>query len=396
MKTARSIHPHAAPTATASHGVLQRTCTCGGSAGPTGECAECRRKRRLQPKLTVTPPGDRYEREADRVAEQVMRMPDPAAENAALRIQRLSDTDTLHRQAEEEEEEMLQTKRKPGRAALAGTEAPPLVHDVLRAPGRPLDGETKGFMESRFGHDFSQVRVHTGGPAAASAQSVGARAYTVGRNVVFGSGAYAPGTMQGRKLLAHELTHVMQQTAPRPLQRKPAGGAPRPTTNQAPAGSLQRVTIQTAGTGPDFGGGDRLVPVPDEHLDRVRAAVGIVSRVVDNPDTFPRCPRFFRDNCPGGTDNTLSDVASRAQLWFNEGAPSNRGGVRARGTDHIGYTALTFRIGRWAMAASLIHELMHVCGQPDHDVGDQAKDACGRLPDIIQVSPRIEISNPIR
>jgi hypothetical protein len=89
--------------------------------------------------------------------------------------------------------------------------APPLVHDVLRSPGQSLDRDTRSFMEARFGHDFSQVRVHADGKAAESARAVGAAAYTVGQHVVFGAGRHEPETATGRELLAHELTHVVQQ-----------------------------------------------------------------------------------------------------------------------------------------------------------------------------------------
>jgi len=89
--------------------------------------------------------------------------------------------------------------------------APPIVHEVLRSPGRPLDDQTRGFMESRFNHDFSGVRVHTDERAAESAQAVNALAYTVGNHVAFGAGQYAPGTSGGRRLLAHELAHTVQQ-----------------------------------------------------------------------------------------------------------------------------------------------------------------------------------------
>ena len=161
----------------------------------------------LQAKLTVNQPGDIYEQEADRVATQVMRMPDPAAgmvrrcacggvadatgECPACRAKRLG----------------LQRKSD----ASDGMAAPPSVHETLRAPGRPLDGGARAFMESRFGHDFGGVRVHTDSGAAASARAVGAQAYTVGQNVVFGEGRYAPGTDAGKRLIAHELAHVVQQ-----------------------------------------------------------------------------------------------------------------------------------------------------------------------------------------
>ncbi len=89
--------------------------------------------------------------------------------------------------------------------------APPIVHDVLRSPGRPLDRETRNSMEPRFGQDFSTVRVHSDARAAESARAVNALAYTVGSDVVFADGEFRPSEPQGQTLLAHELTHVVQQ-----------------------------------------------------------------------------------------------------------------------------------------------------------------------------------------
>ena len=91
------------------------------------------------------------------------------------------------------------------------SEVPPVVHEVLSSPGQSLDLPTREFMESRFGHDFSHVRIHTDGKAARSTRAVDALAYTVGKDVVFGAGQYAPSTNAGRQMLAHELTHVVQQ-----------------------------------------------------------------------------------------------------------------------------------------------------------------------------------------
>jgi uncharacterized protein DUF4157 len=105
-------------------------------------------------------------------------------------------------------------KKKLQRRAKNNSEledVPEIVEEVLNAPGRPLDADARSFMEPRFGHDFSRVRVHTDARAAASARSVNALAYTVGSNVVFAQGQYAPGKSHGRKLLAHELAHVVQQ-----------------------------------------------------------------------------------------------------------------------------------------------------------------------------------------
>ncbi|HEU0304364.1 MAG TPA: DUF4157 domain-containing protein [Gaiellaceae bacterium] len=96
-------------------------------------------------------------------------------------------------------------------AAMSHASAPPVVQDVLRSPGRPLEPSVRGEMESRFGHDFSNVRVHTDSRAAESAHAANANAYTVGSNVVFGAGRYAPATHEGSRLLAHELAHTVQQ-----------------------------------------------------------------------------------------------------------------------------------------------------------------------------------------
>lgn len=100
-------------------------------------------------------------------------------------------------------------RRPAGHAEVS--EIPPVVHDVLGSAGRPLDPAARAFMESRFQHDFSHVRVHTDARAAESALALNALAYTVGHQLVFAEGRYAPHTAEGRRLLAHELTHVVQQ-----------------------------------------------------------------------------------------------------------------------------------------------------------------------------------------
>lgn len=104
------------------------------------------------------------------------------------------------------------SKRKLQRSAAGPEIAPPIVHDVLRSPGQSLDAGTRAYFEPRLGHDFSKVRVHTDSRAAESAQAVNALAYTVGRQIVFSAGRYQPGAASGKRLLAHELTHVMQQS----------------------------------------------------------------------------------------------------------------------------------------------------------------------------------------
>jgi hypothetical protein len=157
----------------------------------------------IQPKLTMGPVDDPLEREADHVADRVMRIAvsDFSIAAAPRRLSRACTCD--------EELRTVRTKRA-GTPEAAGVEAPAVVDDVLRSAGRPLEASVRSSMERRFGHDFSRVRIHDDGNAAASADAVRAEAYTVGSHVVFGAGRYA-GSPAGERLLAHELAHVVQQ-----------------------------------------------------------------------------------------------------------------------------------------------------------------------------------------
>jgi hypothetical protein len=183
-----------------SSGLLQRKCACGGSSGLTGSCPECETKKLLgeplQAKLRINEPGDPYEQEADRVAEQVMRMGD----STVTAHDSLSPPTPL-------------VQRTAVRSNTGAGEIPAIVHDVLSAPGQALDADTRAFFEPRFGHDFRNVRVHSSSEAQQSANQVSASAYTVGNDIVFGAGRYQPTTHEGQRLIAHELTHVIQQRA---------------------------------------------------------------------------------------------------------------------------------------------------------------------------------------
>lgn len=159
VETKATTPTPARPFTPARSPLLQRKCACGGSAGAGGDCGECQKKK------------------------------SPLQRSAA-------DTGRVN-------------------------SVPPVVQDVLRSPGQPLDGSTRGFMESRFGHDFSQVRIHNDTRSHESAQTVHAHAYTVGQEIVFASGKYNPHSQTGRHLLAHELSHTIQQ---RGLQRAAVDG----------------------------------------------------------------------------------------------------------------------------------------------------------------------------
>jgi len=175
-------------TQTASRRLLQRKCACGQHTSGGAQCEECKKKN--------------------------------------LALQRHSD------------------------GATGATTAPTIVHDVLRSPGQPLDAGARAFFEPRFEHDFSNVRVHTDETAAASARAVNASAYTVGRDLVFAAGRYSPATSEGRKLVAHELTHVVQQSAPSGVSSSPALAEAEAEHNAAAVVQAQSPALQTgAGAG---------------------------------------------------------------------------------------------------------------------------------------------------
>ena len=172
---------------------LQRQCACGGSAGFSGACEECGRKKLLQRRA----------------------------------------------------------------AADAPVAVPPVVHEVLGSSGQPLDPGIRSFMEPRFGHDFSRVRIHADGRSGEAAQAVNAHAFTVGRDVVFASGQYAPITQVGQRLLAHELSHVVQQgsgsiSESTALHLNPPGDRFEQEADRVANGviAMQNGTAQTIASGP--------------------------------------------------------------------------------------------------------------------------------------------------
>lgn len=171
----------------------------------------------LQAKLEVGAIVHPLEEEADRVADRVIRMPQPAS--AISKSTSIAAGATLQREcAECEDEDKLH--RKAEGASVPAMTAPSIVHDVVGSPGQPLDPATRAFMEPRFGRNFDHVRVHTDEAAVRSAAAVGAAAYTVGPHIAFAGGRYAPSTDSGRRLLAHELTHVAQQSTGEGILRR--------------------------------------------------------------------------------------------------------------------------------------------------------------------------------
>jgi hypothetical protein len=206
-----------------SGATIQRKCACGGS------CASCAGKEeefgKIQTKLTIGPANDVYEQEADRVAEQVMRIPQRLAltgEEGAKVIAPLPANFTkqgcfpaVQRQVDEEnrliaEGNLLSMKEMPERTHKPTTDLESEIRS-LEGEGQPMSQSIRAFFEPRFGYDFSSVRLHTGARAAATTEALGARAYTLGSHIAFAPGEFAPEKPDGKSLLAHELTHVIQQ-----------------------------------------------------------------------------------------------------------------------------------------------------------------------------------------
>jgi hypothetical protein len=170
---------------------------------------ELLRSRFIQAKLAVSNPGDPAEREADHVADTIMRSDAGASLSSPCSC---SDDGAMGEEGHQERSQP--TIHRSASAPAAPSHVPRIVGDVLRSSGHPLDPATRAFFEPRFGHDFSHVRIHTGPEAAESARSIQAHAYTSGSDIVFAPGRYSPESTSGRTLLAHELTHVLQQRAP--------------------------------------------------------------------------------------------------------------------------------------------------------------------------------------
>jgi len=208
----------------------------------------------VQAKLTVNPPDDVYEREADRVAETIQRQIEPEEEElqmkASSQIQRQAEEEEeiqakasqIQRQAEEEEEEEepIQTRTVGSQPSVTSDDLEGQIN-AARGSGQPLPDSVLASLEPHLGHDFSEVQIHTDAKADSLSQKLNAEAFTTGRDIFFREGAYQPDSASGKGLIAHELTHVVQQEAP-VVQRN----ALEPTTTteaEAPAAGLDETRM---------------------------------------------------------------------------------------------------------------------------------------------------------
>ena len=233
-------------------GLLQRKCACGNHA-MGGQCAECSKKGLSLQRATRNP--------------------------------------------------KLETRDRDG--------VSPIVHDVLRSPGQSLDPATRAFFEPRFGHDFSQVRVHTNAKAAESARAVNALAYTVGRDVVFGTSHYAPQTVSGLRLLAHELTHVLQQGLSHPT----SGNLTIASSTSAEEGSAEQTSHEVLT-------GRRVGPVPTSMPSIQRRAAPYIKKVTVHLTPPQSADLEWEGTAPADAPGSDHFTVSTGKGYSNPGDPS--------------------------------------------------------------------------
>jgi hypothetical protein len=329
----------------------------------------------VQTKLTLGAPGDMQEREADAIADRVMRVPDPAGSTTTVqrKCAQCEEEEQVRRKGadeekdEEKDEEEKKVRTKSEHAADAGPVSASAAAGIesARGGGEALPAGERAFFEPRLGAELSSVRVHDDADAARLNRQLGARAFTVGHDLFFAQGEYRPGTPGGRHLIAHELAHVMQQREGETVRRWNLGAAP------APHGWS--------------------VVTDAEQVDRLDQAETIVEGVVNNRN----CRNFFRDNCTTAGGGNLRNVFDNANVYVRP-VDDNVFGEGEFGGNNIAFNLRAFRIGRYMMASTLLHEMFHNCDPTGAGTGraaelnaENATETCRlHTPWIDTVSPR--------
>ncbi len=323
----------------------------------------------VQTKLTLGSPTDAQEREADAVAERVMRMPQSASDETVQRkcAQCEEEEQVRRKSADEEQDEEEKVRTKSEGAADAGPVAAPAAAGIAsaRSGGDALPAAERAFFEPRLGADLSRVRVHDDASADGLNRQLGARAFTVGHDLFFARGEFRPGTPAGRHLIAHELAHVMQQREGETVRRWNVGATPAPH-------------------------GWSVVTDADQ-LARLDQAETIVEGVVNNRN----CRNFFRDNCTTAGGGNLRNTFDTANIYLRN-ADDNVFGEGEVGGHNIAFNLRAYRIGRYMMASTLLHEMFHNCDPAGAGTGGAAEldaentvEACRlHTPWIDTISPR--------
>lgn len=334
----------------------------------------------IQPKLNIGKPGDKHEVEADAMANKVVNGKHDTiqkSENTEEELQQkplaASISPLVQKQSEVSEEETLQTKcanceqeeqvqrveeeEDSLQMKAEGSKATTNIESSLKnskGSGQKLPKPVRQDMENGFGADFSNVNIHTDSNAVQMSKQLQAQAFTHGNDIYFNDGKYNLSSSQGKHLLAHELTHTIQQKGMvhKKIQKFSYGSGSAPHSDYS--------------------------VVPKKEKPRIDKAMAIVKKIVDNPKKFPVCHNFFKDNTPGGTSKTLKEVYNRINVWFDKDNSVYGSSVAP---NDLAYTSETWRWGKWSLAGMFIHEMMHLAGQDNEATNDLATKKC-RLPDI--------------
>jgi hypothetical protein len=334
----------------------------------------------FQPKLAINAPGDAYEQEADAMGEHVMRVPDKNFHQSFFKPA----ISSIQRKCAHcaEEEKQMQRKENSSAEKNADNSIENYVNN-LNGKGKALDELTRSFFEPKFGHDFSNVKIHDDAEAAASAKSINALAYTVGNNIVFGSNQFQSQSDQGKKLLAHELTHVVQQTngiKPKMIQRYPW---PYPLHRNREVSQSISETISGAPAAYSAWNGTYTW---DSHFRiELSAVTGTVSVIMRLYSTAPLAIRraweraierkwsgrlYLRIRVPGVTEGPCKLKVLVNLQWVNDPARAHYTiNPQAPGTTSSGRAGIggTSSMTDWGTAdtTDITHEFGHMLGNPE-------------------------------
>jgi len=321
----------------------------------------------IQPKLSVNEPGDHYEQEADAMAYRVMRMSmSTMGESPFFKPVQAG----IQRKCEHcEEEEKLHRKESSGAETHGGNELDSYVGS-LGSSGQALPESSRQFFEPRFGQDFSNVRIHTDSVAAKSAQSINALAYTTGNNIVFNNGQYSPESDSGKKLMAHELTHVVQQ-----------GGAVQMKIQRACEDSkktnAKQANIQLIVVADDDGKNPTTAPRMTA-VDRVWEKCCIHMNVLDTKVVKDTSAKSLEIG--GGTasaketalaaNKTANAINVFTVSTFNKGGVENKNYSGGGRTFYLGSSSPVSILVEGAVPTVVAHEIGHALrGNVDHEAG---------------------------
>lgn len=318
----------------------------------------------VQPKLQVNEPGDRYEQEADAMADKVMRMTTgestffkPAQTVVQRKCQHCEDEEKLHRKQNSD-------------AATQGSHALDNYVGSLGASGQSLPENSRQFFEPRFGQDFSNVRIHTDSVAAKSAQSINALAYTTGNNIVFNNGQYSPESDSGKRLMAHELTHVVQQggTVQKKIQR---------ACDETKKGTGKQANIQLIVVAEDDGKNPTVAPRMTA-VDRVWEKCCIHMNVLGTKVVKDTSAKSLEVESDTASAKELALAANKTANAINIFTVSTfkKGGVESKNhsgggrTFYLGSSTPVSILVEGAVPTVVAHEIGHALkGNVDHEAG---------------------------